>query len=365
MIARRGFTLLEAVLAAVLAGIVLAAAMGVLGMLYRVEDTLADRHEQAAGLSTVQTVARNAFGSLRMADTASEDGTNVDGADTEPEPTNDTAPTLAPRPRFVLEPDTSPDLEYVPLREGIAPAGSVQRMEVAVYKAPAPSILGGALADWRIDDPLVESLGLSEDEAETLMGTASSDGPMRGAFELRPDGTRERVMLALGIGRPDWGVSPEPPSDAVLAGLPDGTEDDEIGWTLWWRPMESTEVDLRRLGTPIAVDTAPSELALTRLSRAVRLATGIRAARWQVYSDRQRLDAFGALSWRDLPAYIEFECQTLAGHYANWMFEVSWDTGTDPVVVVQSVGLDAEDSGQGGETAVSEEALEQAEEVVP
>lgn len=139
---------------------------------------------------------------------------------------------------------------------------------------------------------------------------------VRGVFELRPEDDPNVLRRARDQGDPEGG-----------RGL----------WAMWWREFP-----------PDAGDGAESaDLAeLARYSRSdvreVKLISGLRQARWQVFRttrgeqlSRVSVAKIAAKHARELPAYAEFKFETIDGRREHWMFELAWSSGPEPGSLLQ------------------------------
>ncbi|MEZ6244042.1 MAG: prepilin-type N-terminal cleavage/methylation domain-containing protein [Phycisphaerales bacterium] len=300
---RRGFTLLETILASTVAALVLLAALSMFLTLARTEQTLAARFDQTNEMAWLQLTVRRALLSLVMDENTSVDD---DGNWIVPE-----GQDLPPRGRIMLAPDPLAEA-YVATGKWKRPDGAaqMQRFEVVLDAPPVPDALMGPAAGWATRAP-ADAMDFS------LADIAGEDtGGVRGVFELRPDGVRERIMRSVGLAGEDWPVRED--------------NDPRAGWTLWWREYSVAEIGALTAGGTLQPDDATTPEGQERLMRAYPLVRGIEAIRWMIFSDSQRTEAYAALAQKDLPAYIELEVRTTTGKYANWMFEVAWRIGADP-----------------------------------
>lgn len=177
MTTRRGFTLVEMVLATSLGTMVIIASIGVLGMTSRADTTLARRSTQTIELGTLHGLMQEAFSSLLM----SSDARPVADDD------GDDADQIIIRPRMILteDPTTAP----LARRAAYAAGGSgrqITRPQVLELVLSTPIAGFGLPAD--LPDEIVASIN------ETRLAS-------RGVLELRPD------------------------------------DDKNNTWALWWRPV--------------------------------------------------------------------------------------------------------------------------------
>jgi len=312
---RRAFTLIETVLAVVIGGMVLLGCLSVFVASSRAERAYAQRFERTGELWTTQLAVRRTFLSLLMDEQtgAAPTGTGV------------TAEEDAVRPRVILEPDPGAP-------EG--PGGSrPQRLEVTVARSPVPSIVGSQIGAWLVEEDRSSSLDFAS--------TNLSSGAIRGVYELRPSGTREAIMMNLGI------LDEEP---KLLRRM---QNDPPPGWTLWWRPILSTELGELETGVPPRGDLSGDiETVRNRLAGAIPVLRGVDTLRWTIFKSDERIETYAAGSITDLPAFAELEVLLLSGQYANWMFEIGWETGSDPTGGTDGDAADTDtpddDNGGGG-----------------
>jgi prepilin-type N-terminal cleavage/methylation domain-containing protein len=251
----KGFTLMEMVLASVIGGILLLACLGLFGAMDRADRALAVRHRQAEDMATLHLAMERAFSNLLMA-------TDVQAAaQLQNRAVNERGEQQSPpRPRLLLEDD-----------QGGLGGGSVQRLEVVVSRAPVPP---GFRREFAAE---VEELVLG--------------GPVRGVFELRPEGE---------------------------------------AMAMWWRPL------------PRAEDEPDGHLFHTDPRddpRASMLASGITEAQWLVFRNRQREPHISALTVHELPAHMELHVRMNGGYAAQWMFEVAWSNGPE---TIEEIAAEAE-----------------------
>lgn len=290
--ARPGFTIIETVLAVVVGTMVLMGCVAVFLASNRAERSFAQRYERTSELWTTQMAVRRTFLNLL-----------VEEQSTTPAAANTSTEEVQPRARVILELDAGAPV--TPL--GYQP----QRLEVTVARSPVPAILGSQLGSWLVEADRQDSLDFT--------GSTSS-APIRGVFELRPSGTRELVMMNLGLANPDprlaERLSTNPPP----------------GWTLWWRPILSAELAELEAGLPPKGDASggPDEIR-NRLAGAIALLEGVDVMSWEVFKADQRVTAYAAAGITDLPAFVELEVFLLNGQYASWMFEIGYQTGEEQI----------------------------------
>ncbi len=297
---RRGFTLIETILAATLGSMVLLATVGVFMFAATSERSFASRFDHASDMARLQVTLRRAMQTLVMKENSTT-AQSTEGQD-------ETAPV--DRPRILLGPD---DVAATYIQDGRSRpqgAASVQRLELVLSTPPLPNALLGPAAGWASPGSL-DALDFSLADLE-----GENTGGVRGVFELRPDGQRERLMRSVGLDRPNWPIPT--------------TNDEVTGWTLWWRPMTLEEIDHLEAGGAWLIDEVQTDLGQMRLAAAAPLLRGLTECRWLFFDDREKLEAYQGLEMNDLPAYVELEIRTKSGLYANWMLEMGWTVGADP-----------------------------------
>lgn len=303
--ARRGFTMLEMVLATVIAAVVLLAVGGIFGAV-----AVSDRASEAAlarssEFAMTQGAARRTF--LRLVVAA-----NREVAEDE----------VLPRPRLALGPDPA--------------ARGAPRFEVVVSRPPVSGALATSAAEW--------AFASQDDASLNFVSSDGSGGQERGVFELRPDGSRERVMTRLGLESPWWdapsdvevdarGMEIHPAAFTGAKGTPVDTREGTT-WTLWYRRMTAEEIAILDMGSdPWPDGFQDDEIEVRRLAGAVRLATGLTEARWRVFKGDEWVTDYTALMVQDLPAFIQLRARAENGTFAEWLFEIGWTeserVGTD------------------------------------
>lgn len=322
---RRGFTLLETVMAAAIGMIVVLTAVGVLSAINRADTSLAKRAYEVAQLEVVHSIMGRAFSTLAVSDSSpprptgpgfrratdqasassrasttstSREEATAEGRSDRPAPTSGNptelstsrdedasgdagAPTAASSPASVEPPRM---LLGEDSREGVGPMtlqltgdrgqmqSRPQRFELVLARPPVPYPPSAS----RVVSPPTE-----QTPGTPAPPTIKS---FRGAFELIPE-----------PARPGASVSGEP------------------SYALWWRPLAPA-------GQSIATDEDQQSL----VPPPVKIADRIAFARWEAYQNLKPSDTYRCTWAQDLPAYVTLEMQTVGGLYAKWMFEVDW-----------------------------------------
>lgn len=307
---RSGFSVIETVLAVVVGALVLMGCVSVFMASNRAERAFAARYERTNELWTTQLAVRRTFLQLLMEEQAAT-----------PPAGQAAAQQPAARPRILLETDPAAPQDDTGYRP--------QRFEVTVARSPVPSILGSQFGSWLVEADRSNSLDFTSNDL--------ASGAIRGVFEIRPAGTRELIMINLGLSDPDPRLARRMQSDPPP------------GWTMWWRPILSAELaDLEAGGTPRADTIGSNDEIRARLAGAIPVLTGIDAVTWRIFKSDQMVTEYAASTIPDLPAYAQLEILLLNGQYANWLFEVGWTSGEDPTLATANAGNNANSPGGPG-----------------
>lgn len=279
---RRGFTLMETMLAASLGALLVLMVVGMFGFMDRSEGAQVRRIEQIEALARVHKVMERVFSAVVVADqnTAAMLQSGTDEPSVDGKRKRRREPT-----RLLLKQDESAALSAA-MRRAKTGDGKVQRLEVVLDRLPVPRNFARGLTG---------DVGTSV-QANQTGEEAAIMGPIRGVFELRPDAATIRVG---GKGEPE---------------RPDG----RTGWTLWWRALPFDEEG-----------PDPALLDPTEDPTAVPIASGLASCNWTAFVKRERKNMLSVTSYLDLPAYVEMEVMTLGGFHANWMFEVQWSVAQE------------------------------------
>ncbi len=360
--ARRAFTLLEVVLAATIASIVLVVALGMMSSWELADRRLQDRTVEARQLARVQMVLDRVFTSLVAAEVPQVSRSGAVEAKAEsafpaelPEERPKDARDARARdesiarqaamvaPRFVLDQD--PMARGLPPGPG-APAarpdrrtmGRPQRFEVVLAEAPVPEddrasdaalaralLAGSELAAKRVREQREARAG-ARDKAPPAVAPGSRDADeedepevvvraLRGVFMLTPAADRLDGRSPLGEGRAMSTFLAETEQDRARA---------RRAWDLWWVPLKPRqdpgEVEP---GARAPRSTQTNEPLHERARGApVLIASDIAFMNWRVFQGRKKHDAYEGRFWRDLPAYIEVTIETVGGLRGDWLFEI-------------------------------------------
>lgn len=289
---RRGFTLLETMLAAAIGALVVAAALAAMTVALRADSTLVRRAESQTQLARVHRVMQRTFSTLRMAEGSL--GTPPMGPD------GRTPVTPEEHERILLARDPPPDVRLRLEPDPRDPTALTQHLVVVLSAAPIVS-----------DMPRSREMALDEFDPETLDQRSADPAPASTPADIDANADADAAVQ-----------SAEAPRDGVrgafaLYASSEPTDPDanpaETGSALWWVPESGDAVEVAR---------------------------GIAALRWRVFKRDAMLDSITAWAAEQLPAYVELEVATVHGGYASYLFEVSWTTSPD-VAAPADLPLDA------------------------
>lgn len=318
---RRGFTILETVLAASLAAVIAAIALGMFLGMERTDRSLAVRAEQSSDLARSRLVMQRTFLSLLMTNSRPPQrrpaGEAPRSGDDPATPATPAPPERELTPRLFLDADPRFAGMTMSRREDSRTYG-VQRLELVLTDAPvpdstrdiwewverAPSLRDRAAAST---DPAADPQPVTEGDADPEEAQAPVRA-VRGAFEFRPQERRSEQgrLEAMETRR---GATPESPAL----------------WELWWVPLAPKGE---------YTDDPPPPLPL--LGEPYRVASNLRYARWTLYDDREKKVRHSAALRQHLPAYAELTLETGAGLAAEFMFEVDSAQGPESAVAAAS-----------------------------
>lgn len=325
---RRGFTMLEVSLAAVIGGLIVLASLGVFSALDRADLTLKSRFDHSMQMSRLQTVMRRTFVNLAMSTKTPPRNRPAGGRTT----AQQSAPTPA---AAAAEPQNQPgavqDEQQIPepprvilgfddrlgpvemqllTKFGTGPnvpaTWRPQRLEVVLSRPPVPIPKGGASG-------VFPEAGTGLDEFSDS-NSVSASRLFRGIYELQATlpGTR--------------GPNGERPRPFTT-------------WSLWWRPMPP----------PITPEAgSEGEVREFQLAPPSLIASDLTYLRWQFFDDRTLKHEFSTAYYLGLPAYVQLEVQTASGIWASWMFEVDFQLANESSADQQRQGGGTIGGGGGG-----------------
>lgn len=323
---RRGFTLLEVALATVIGGMVILTCISLFSLIQRSETVLERQFTESRQLGTLQLVLRRSFNSVLVAE---DNSTSLENAADEAdkalgngEIVEDEEPVWdgqGERPRIVLDFDASEDLSrcmsYAPPPIS-DPMGLPQRLEMVLPRSPIPASLRLPTQSW-----MAQGVDVEND-----LEVYGISGPVRGVFELRPDGSRELMLKQAGM----------------TASVGERVDRERgAGWTLWWRPVFPEEVARMTLGIP-----GSEQDSIAAAAEAYPVIRGVKRARFLAFDNKFRRLTYAARTATDLPAYVEIEIETWAGQYVNWMFEIGWVNGSDPTYIEDDPNTNTDSADQ-------------------
>lgn len=319
---RRGFTLIETMLAAALGSLVLVAILGITSLVDRAESSSKSRLERTAELERAQTVIRRALGSLAMAGGSAPVQQNRSNQSAEDGATQDTTAgmTFTPTPRLVLASMQTDPMAAAAMGDDISTVGAgAQRLQFALTMLPLPE--QAFLAPSASSTNRSQAGGSEGAVTETIIeptDEGSTEGTPEDAAAVTEDDTSSSELVPI-----FWGALELTPPDVF------SSDPEKEGWTLWWRqipePANSSAAMFGIAPAPVV------QIADPRMDPgAIALVRGVSSAKWSVYRGRELLPAYAATYSGDLPAYMQLELRTTAGVYANWMFELGWATVQEP-----------------------------------
>lgn len=287
-VCRRGFTLIEIILASMLGTLVIAGAASVIAMLNRSDTMLRDRFDQTHDLAKCQIVFRRVFTTVVMSNEQKPLGYATAGTRAMSEQARAAAAARQvtgnadlPRARFIVSPDSNRVNQ--PLTMWPGDTFVAQRIEIVVSQPP-----------------LVSSLAPRE-----VLDNRQSANIVRAAIELRQSRTRG--------GRACYSV--------------------------WWIPLIEDET-----GWVSMRDESGYALG-------DKIMDGVVALRWKIFDDDLRKSEYSSIWYDELPAYVEVELKTTGGLYANWMFDVGGFVGPDSPAALPEPEDTTGTGGQGGNGA--------------
>ncbi|CAG1006041.1 hypothetical protein PHYC_03282 [Phycisphaerales bacterium] len=320
---RRGFSLLETVLAAAIGSIIVVIAASMFLGVERTDRSLGVRTEQSGDLARARLVMQRAFVSLLVSNArpaARRPGTVVARDANAPPPPAEPERKLTPR--FSLDADPRLDRLRMTRKDDDRVYG-VQRLEIVLTDSPVPdnsrdvwewvqnSSRRGVKPRNRVDEPGPDRPGgpAATPEAETDGSDAEeAQAPVRavrGAFEFWPQTGRGEQERLEDIER--------------LSGAP---MEVPLLYELWWIPL------------PVKseyVDDPPPPVG--PLGEPYLVASNIRYARWTMYDDREKKVRLEGAVRQNVPAYAELDIETGVGLSAQFMFEVDFAQGPESLRV--------------------------------
>lgn len=113
-------------------------------------------------------------------------------------------------------------------------------------------------------------------------------------------------------------------------------------YSLWWRQITPDPAGNQSLAEVEPIDW-PEGLGPGR----IRLASNLKRVHWQVFRGGQWRDEWSATWYDDLPAYVSLEIETAAGTNHQWLLEVGWSLGKEPGARVTAAAESGSESGAG------------------
>lgn len=347
---RRAFTLLELVLALALGTVVVGVAWALMVSVDRADRAIETNAVDAAHLERARMVASRMASSLLMApgsdprNLATNRGEEDRNATRRRNRLGIQADDPLPTPRIILEPDLeaggvmSPaysEVDPALVRNRLMPSGAFgasvvpQRLEIVLVDPPVPVTIDKFEAARRVlarnadrNQRIADALEGSED-AEALADAQEQEAAepdvavraFRGVLQFRPEEMTDEELLRQERG------------EAVRR-----------RWRLEWQPLMPRGL--------YPQDSQPVAAVLDGPPRVI--ARDFVYANWIFFHKGERTTEYSGTWGGDLPAYIEFELETVNGVQVNWMFEVGWAFGPEVPPVAPASSRIGTGAGQNG-----------------
>lgn len=329
---RRGFSLLEMVLAVMVGSMVVMLSIALLTSIERGSGMMGARTEQTAEMQTVRLVMNRALNSILAAPPVQNQGRAPAVARAEGEPAPAPERTQAPRVMLDFDPQVTGVMERRDA-DGSVVVQQPQRLEIVLLDSPVPSAMDV--------DPFALARVAKREAARRERG---NDGNAEGEQEGAGDETsREEDVTAAGetaAGEEEQSVEDGDLGVRAVRGvfelrqqlltaaqrerLRESVRNKPI-YELWWRPLASPT----SAAEWAAMSRGERMVETVRLGRPVRLAGDITFARWRMFDDREKRTQYEATQYNQLPAYAEFEVETTAGLRHQWLFEIGGAIGPE------------------------------------
>lgn len=304
---RRGFTILELVLASAIATLVILGAFAVFTAMNKSDRRLAAQYAHVSEIERTRRAFLNTFTSLVMSDrpmarrTSSESTARATPVTPKPgsaeaSATGDTGGSKSdspavrpPPPRIVL--GTSDSTDFF--------GQSMQRLEVVLSRTPVPAKTSS------VEYKPINDAHLVNDKDAPRNNTATEGGSqaIRGAFILRSQET--------------------PPAY-------EARRDSVNVQELWWVPLPPPAEEGDETERPMAASAG----------NPTRLLTDIVQCRWQFFQKDEWHDALEVTWSNDLPAYVKVTIELANGNRTEWLLEVDFTTGAEVTVSGLESGAD-------------------------
>lgn len=354
---RRGFTLLEVVLAAMLAGAVVLVTLSVFFHINRTDAVLAARAQDSTELANLRLVVQRTMSNFVMSsEPRPRDATpRPDGTTPPAQPRENTPP---PPARVILEYEQSANgLRLVTDGNGEWAAESVipQRLEVVVADSPIPTgdddVFAKAMRQARrgktsdkwwvrgdVKKPGSESTSGSSKDNKDSKGETKSDyesgaeKPDESRDDRQPapiDATEEdavpvRAVRGAFMLRPQPLTPREARERAALGQVGPTGEPTPYACEVWWVPLAP-----KRSSDASATTAAPTD----PIGEPYLVARNITYLKWSMFDDGQERQELQATWESQLPGYVKLAVETASGISARWTFEVDWGRGPEVPVV--------------------------------
>lgn len=364
---RRGFTLLETSMAALIGLLMVVACLGVFALMERSDTALARRSRDVAEMERIRTVFSRLFGSVLMSETSppatraeGEAGADApDRAGRNPSRLRERQEEIPPPARVILDYDPAQQgaTMFSRFTDDAGRGTPVQALELVVHDPPVP------LADEDDFEKARRRLRLAG--MQVVSGDGRSDEDRRASVASREDRIRrrreererDRSAIREGEATPaatevseveEW-LTPVRASRGRLELRPSqslaGIEDGRSAWELWWVPL-----------APAAPDNVviPPDILLEAPGEPFLIASNIAYMRVRFFDDGELRDRLSAVWFTQLPAYAEVFIETTGGLYGQWLFEMRWAMG--PEIIIPARASDGVARPESDESAAGEGA---------
>lgn len=356
---RRGFTLLELVLAMALGTVIVGVATALMISVDRADRAIETNGEDAAQLERARLAVSRTAASILMAPGSDPRRLAAREGETEDERTRARrrnrlgmrADDPLPTPRIILAKDEDARGVMTPartvldgalLRERMVGSGELgmgvvpQRLEVVLVDPPVPMTIDKFEAARRV-------LRRNADRSQRVASAGEGAGEGAGDGEAMGDGQGPESAepdVAVRAFRGAFEMRPEELTDEEVARLNRG-EAIRPRWRLEWQPLMPRGMYQQDAEPPKAVRDGPSRV----------IAHDLVYANWVFFDNGERKTDFVGTWGGDLPAYMELEIETVTGVQVNWMFEIGWAFGPEVPPDLSRIGSGRGGSGPSGNKA--------------
>ncbi len=356
---RRGFTLLETMLAAAIGLVVVLAVFGILDSLTRTQRVVESNIEETENLERIHRVMSRVFSSLSMSDAQAPPMRSLrDRQNAElraqargGEGSNSTSGGTGTASAGANSSAGSADALAARAAQSLAAKGLDAASAQAAANAVRTAVGGTGSAESADADGPPGSAAMAEaarrrnarPPERLMLSDDPSAAAALAAFPARPRemSTPQRLEVVLAESPVPIPAPAQTSSVAAAPGTPQlrsfrgvfellpeenapsrGVVERPQSWALWWRPLPPV-VNAVDAKTSEEVD-ATTPIAGNAVIPATKIAGGIASMQWRAFHENTRKTQYVAAWAQELPGYIEIELKTVQGRYANWMFEIGW-----------------------------------------